>query len=62
MEFIENSDPREARTHLRLSRQIKKLTLPSEMGELFKVIAMGRNLASEEQLLGFTRRDRRGRL
>ena len=62
MEFIEDSDPREARTHLRLSRQIKKLTLPSEMGELFKVIAMGRNLASEEQLLGFTRRDRRGRL
>ncbi|HLQ26770.1 MAG TPA: SAM-dependent methyltransferase [Acidiferrobacterales bacterium] len=62
MEFIENSDPREARTHLHLSRQIKKLTLPSEMGELFKVIAMGRNLANEEQLLGFTRRDRRGRL
>jgi SAM-dependent MidA family methyltransferase len=62
MEFIENSDPREVQAHLSLSQQIKKLTLPSEMGELFKVIAMGRNLASEEQLLGFTRRDRRGRL
>jgi SAM-dependent MidA family methyltransferase len=62
MEFIEDSDPREVKTHLGLSQQIKKLTLPSEMGELFKVLAMGRNPASEDQLLGFTRRDRRGRL
>ncbi len=61
-EFVENADPTEIKTHLAFSREVKQLTLPSEMGELFKVIALGRNLAHEERLLGFTLRDRRGRL
>lgn len=54
------SDPDNVRRHLELTQQIKKLTLPHEMGELYKVIAFGRGV--EEPLLGFTVRDRRGRL
>lgn len=38
--------------HYHIAQQIKKLTLPSEMGELFKVIALTRNYNST--LLGFT--------
>jgi len=54
------SDPDNVRRHLELTQQIKKLTLPHEMGELYKVIAFGRGV--EEPLLGFTIQDRRGRL
>ncbi len=54
------SDPDDIRTHMELTRQIKKLTLPHEMGELYKVIAFGRNM--REPLPGFTLQDRRGRL
>jgi len=54
------SDPENTRAHLELTQQIKKLTLPHEMGELYKVIAFGRGV--EEPLLGFAVRDRRGRL
>ncbi len=54
------SDPQNVRAHLELTQQIKKLTLPHEMGELYKVIALGRGLT--EPLLGFSFQDRRGRL
>ncbi|MEW6330851.1 MAG: SAM-dependent methyltransferase [Pseudomonadota bacterium] len=54
------SDPDEVRTHLALTQQVKKLTLPHEMGELFKVLALGRGV--REPLPGFTLQDRRGRL
>jgi len=54
------SDPDNVRRHLELTQQIKKLTLPHEMGELYKVIALGRGV--EEPLPGFTVQDRRGRL
>jgi SAM-dependent MidA family methyltransferase len=43
----------------RLSQQAKMLTLPSEMGELFKVMALTANF--DQSLLGFVR-DERGRL
>ncbi len=33
-------------------QQVKRLTMPHEMGELFKVIALGKNV--EQSLLGFT--------
>jgi len=42
------------------AREIGRLTLPHEMGELFKVLAAGRGLRSP--LIGFTLQDRRGRL
>lgn len=55
-----SSDPGDVRAHLALTQQIKKLTLPHEMGELYKVIALGRGV--REPLPGFTLHDRRGRL
>jgi SAM-dependent MidA family methyltransferase len=51
------ADPK---THLTLTQEIKKLTLPHEMGELFKVIAAGRGV--DCVLPGFALNDRRGRL
>ena len=54
------SDPEDARAHLGLTQQVKKLTLPHEMGELFKVMALGRGI--KEPLCGFSMQDRRGRL
>ena len=41
-------------------QQVKRLTLPDEMGEVFKVIALTRGV--EAPLLGFTMADHRGKL
>lgn len=57
---IEKSDASAAGEHLALSTQVKKLTLPTEMGELFKVIALGRGI--DGPLRGFSLQDRRARL
>lgn len=46
---------------IRLAQQVKTLTLPSEMGELFKVMALGTGL-SETALIGFELNDMRGKL
>lgn len=54
------SNPDDVRAHLTLTAEIKKLTSPAEMGELFKVIALGRGVP--EPLRGFQTQDRRGRL
>jgi len=45
---------------MKVTQQIKQLVLPSEMGELFKVIALTRGLT--EPLQGFTFQDQRGKL
>jgi SAM-dependent MidA family methyltransferase len=50
----------DARAHLRFTNEVKKLTLPHEMGELFKVIAFGRGV--DTPLAGFRLQDRRDRL
>lgn len=50
-------DPRE---QLLLAQQIKTLTLPSEMGERFKAMALTRNI--DLSLAGFTMQDYRNRL
>jgi SAM-dependent MidA family methyltransferase len=50
----------DARAHLQLTNEIKKLTMPHEMGELFKVIAFGRGI--DIPLTGFRLQDRRDRL
>lgn len=50
----------DARSQLEVAAQVKRLTLPGEMGELFKVLALGRGL--EQPLVGFALRDERGRL
>lgn len=55
-----DSDPGDVRAHLALTEQIKKLTLPHEMGELYKVIALGRGM--RERPKAFALQDRRARL
>lgn len=59
LDMIADSDPQAIAAHLELMRQVKLLTLPSEMGELFKVMALTRNFATA--LLGFSL-DQRQRL
>jgi len=49
-----------SRKSLEMAQQIKKLTLPHEMGELFKVIAFTRNF--DYPLKGFEMQNRAGRL
>jgi SAM-dependent MidA family methyltransferase len=44
-----------ARAYLPLAAQAQKLMSPSEMGELFKVIALTRDI--ESPLIGFRRGD-----
>ena len=45
---------------IKITQQVKKLTLPSEMGELFKVMVVG--IGFEQPLLGFALADHRSRL
>jgi SAM-dependent MidA family methyltransferase len=56
-EMIGRTNPDAAGRYLPLAAQVQKLTSPAEMGELFKVMALGRNV--EEPLLGFRSGDRR---
>jgi SAM-dependent MidA family methyltransferase len=59
-QLMSYSDPEDTRAHLELTQQVKKLTSPNEMGELYKVIALGRGI--REPFPGFEVHDRRGRL
>ncbi len=52
-----SDDPRR---QIVLAQQIKTLTLPSEMGERFKVMALGKKV--ELELTGFSMQDYRNRL
>ena len=54
------NDAGDEMTRLRWAQQVKKLTLPHEMGELFKVLALTRDVAIP--LAGFAWRDLRDRL
>jgi SAM-dependent MidA family methyltransferase len=56
-ERIAAIDQSDARRYLEITQQVKKLTLPNEMGELFKVLALGRNY--DGVLNGFMLQDRR---
>lgn len=59
-ELVMASDPAAMVDHLKLVQGVKTLTLPSEMGERFKVIALCRDFP--EHLRGFALRDLRDRL
>ena len=59
-EFITRSDPEDVKKHLILMQQVKQLTLPTEMGERFKVLGLSRGLAAP--LSGFNRHDQSFRL
>ncbi|HZW25406.1 MAG TPA: SAM-dependent methyltransferase [Gallionella sp.] len=54
-DFMAERDPENIRDYQPLSAQLQKLTSPAEMGELFKVIALGKNMANP--LSGFARGD-----
>ncbi len=55
-DFLAEADPENVRNYLPLSSQLQKLTSPAEMGELFKVIAVGKDI--ETHLRGFTSGDK----
>ncbi|WP_415032931.1 class I SAM-dependent methyltransferase [Azonexus sp.] len=52
--------PEQTPAYYRAASAVGKLTLPHEMGELFKVVALGRGIDAD--LLGFTRGDQSHRL
>ena len=54
-ELIRETSPENIRDYLPLSAQLQKLTSPAEMGELFKVIALGKKMANP--LSGFASGD-----
>ena len=54
-DLLAQQDPENLRTYLPLSAQLQKLTSPSEMGDLFKVIAFGRGMT--QGLSSFARGD-----
>ncbi len=55
LDLIKEVPPEDVRAFSPLSAQLQKLTSPAEMGELFKVIALGKGL--EDPLSGFLRGD-----
>lgn len=59
-QIVAASDPNDVMSHLQLVQGIKRLTLPSEMGERFKVI--GFKKAIDTPLSGFAMRDLSDRL
>ncbi len=58
--LLARSDPADVANHLTQVQGVRRLTLPNEMGEAFKVLALGRGL--HQPLIGFSFQDLRGRL
>ncbi len=54
-DLMQDTPPENLRDYLPLSTQLQKLTSPAEMGELFKVMALGKGMAGP--LCGFARGD-----
>jgi SAM-dependent MidA family methyltransferase len=59
-EFLAQIPPENVTDYLPLANQVQKLLSPAEMGELFKVIAFGRNVSAS--LTGFSTGDQSRRL
>ncbi len=59
-QLVAASDPEDVAAHMALMQGVKQLTLPSEMGERFKVLGLCRGLAQPP--MGFALQDLRGRL
>ncbi|ATE61406.1 class I SAM-dependent methyltransferase [Thauera sinica] len=56
LQCLERRGAREGADYIRAARAVQRLTAPQEMGELFKVLALGRGISGP--LLGFVRGDR----
>ncbi|MGZ5201804.1 MAG: class I SAM-dependent methyltransferase, partial [Telluria sp.] len=50
-ELLLETDPLDALRYLPQSRAVQKLVSPAEMGELFKVLAVGRGVALPEPVV-----------
>jgi SAM-dependent MidA family methyltransferase len=59
-DLLAETSPEDVTRYLPLANQVQYLLSPAEMGELFKVIALGKGL--DMPLLGFVRGDQRHRL
>jgi SAM-dependent MidA family methyltransferase len=59
-DLLAAENPADAKRYLPIAAAAQKLLSPSEMGELFKVLAVGRGV--QDSLLGFIRGDRSGTL
>jgi SAM-dependent MidA family methyltransferase len=59
-ELLEREDPQDARRYLPAASAVQKLLMPTEMGELFKVLAVGRGVRGVPK--GFREGDRSGAL
>jgi SAM-dependent MidA family methyltransferase len=55
-ELLEREDPADTKRYLPVASAVQKLLSPAEMGELFKVLAVGKGV--ELPLLGYARGDR----
>ena len=60
MELLAQLDPSDAAAYARAVAPVQKLLSEAEMGELFKVLAVGRGITAP--LRGFARGDRLGKL
>ena len=58
LERLAGRGPEDSAAYIRASAAAQKLTLPREMGELFKVLALGRGVVADVPLKGFVRGDR----
>lgn len=56
-EILARTPPEDVQNYLPLANQLQKLVSPSEMGEMFKVMAFGKNI--QQPLLGFVGGDKR---
>ena len=56
LDALANRGPQESANYIRAARAVQRLTTPQEMGELFKVLALGKGMPAA--LLGFSRGDR----
>lgn len=56
LECLARRGPEQSADYIRAARAVQRLTTPQEMGELFKVLALGRGV--DVPLLGFARGDR----
>lgn len=56
LDALARRGPQESPGYIRAARAVQRLTAPHEMGELFKVLALGKRL--DAPLAGFTRGDR----
>ena len=59
-DLLAAENPADAKRYLPLAAAVRKLLSPSEMGELFKVLAVGKGV--KDSLMGFSRGNRSGTL